>query len=189
MDRLGGKPALEAAVEEFYFRVLCDEDLLDFFKKVDMALLKAHQTQFMTIAFTEIPKDFDVAAHIVQVHSRVIRKGLNEKHFDKVASHLVESLFALGISRPLVDEVVSVVSPLREVFKEAARKHREESTKASVEMENKTKTSTATPSETENRTETASDYDDQTLVSTSNNKGSRWKCFFCRGHIDDVTQG
>ena len=118
LDRLGGNAALDAAIEELYFRLVCDEELLVFFEGVDLALLKAHQTRFMRLAFTKIPPNVDVCEMIARAHGRLFRMGLSAEHFDMVAAHLVETLQVLGISQELIDEVVAVVGPLRAVFEE-----------------------------------------------------------------------
>ena len=42
-ERLGGKPAVEAAVGVFYERIMSDKGLIPFFKGVDMVKQKQHQ--------------------------------------------------------------------------------------------------------------------------------------------------
>ena len=49
-ERLGGKTAIAAAVEEFYVRVLADPELRPFFAKTNMKWLKTRQAQFLTQA-------------------------------------------------------------------------------------------------------------------------------------------
>ncbi|GKY99834.1 hypothetical protein MPSEU_000937200 [Mayamaea pseudoterrestris] len=121
LDRLGGVPALRAAVSEFYKRLLADPALTIMFEGVRMPLLRTHQLAFMRTAFTEIPEDFDVFNHIVQKHMRLFYdKGLNETHFDLVATHFVQTLQHLGISVELVTEVVDIVVPLRAAFAHGA---------------------------------------------------------------------
>ncbi|CAB9497844.1 truncated hemoglobin GlbN [Seminavis robusta] len=122
LDRLGGPPALEAAVSIFYDRVVADPELERFFKGVDVDALRDHQYQFMEIAFTKIPEDLDVVAYISDAHARLLRKeGLNESHFDLVAGHLVGTLQGLGVQQAEIDSVVATVGPLRGVFEQAAK--------------------------------------------------------------------
>ena len=116
LTRLGGEAALKAAVDELYFRLCCDEQLLPFFKGVDMDFLKHHQQRFLGLAFTKIPENVDVADRLTKAHARLFDGGLNETHFDLVAKHLVETLESLGISKDLIDEVLEVVAPLRVIF-------------------------------------------------------------------------
>jgi hypothetical protein len=56
-------------------------------------------------------------------------EGLDETHFDVVASHLVAALQSLNVPQPLIDEVVGVVAPLRAVF---ARNAEEQKAKAAA---------------------------------------------------------
>lgn len=68
----------------------------------------------------------DVPAYLTKAHQRLFEtKGLNEKHFDLVAGHLVDALVALGIQKQLIDECVGVVGPLRTVFEQGALNYRQ----------------------------------------------------------------
>jgi truncated hemoglobin YjbI len=53
---------------------------------------------------------------------RLFNLGLNETHFDTVAVALVETLKTLGVKEDLINEVVSIVAPLRDIFKDNALK-------------------------------------------------------------------
>jgi Bacterial-like globin len=70
-DRIGGEPALLAAVEGLYDRLVADEKLMKYFQGVDMESLKNHQYKFMEIAFTRVPEDLDIAQYLTQGHSRL----------------------------------------------------------------------------------------------------------------------
>ncbi len=50
VERIGGNPAVESAVEEFYARVLAERQLKQFFRDVDMDELKRQQRAFLTQA-------------------------------------------------------------------------------------------------------------------------------------------
>jgi hemoglobin len=50
-DRLGGRAAVEAAVELFYEKVLADDLLSPFFANTDMTRQRAQQKAFLTFAF------------------------------------------------------------------------------------------------------------------------------------------
>lgn len=125
LTRLGGESALKTAVYDFYARLLEDEELEPFFKGQDMKALRDHQYKFMEIAFTHIPEDLDVPKLIAEKHAKLFAKGLNETHFDLVAGHLVATLEHLGVGKTEIGEVVSIVGPLREVFKSNAQKAEE----------------------------------------------------------------
>lgn len=121
-ERLGGVPALRAAVDEFYKRLLDDPKLSVMFEDVRMPLLKTHQLAFMKIAFSKIPDDLDVPKLIFKKHMRLfLRKGLNESHFDLVAQHLIQTLQHLNISPPLINEAISIIAPLRAVFEKGGK--------------------------------------------------------------------
>jgi len=76
----------------------------------------------MSIAFTKIPEDFDVANLIDAKHARLFDQGLDEADFDRVAGHLVATLKDMQVPQNLIDEVVGVVGPLRGVFEQGAVK-------------------------------------------------------------------
>lgn len=117
LDRIGGEGALESAVMIFYDRIVEDPQLNRFFKGQDMNRLRTHQTRFMKIAFTGIPEGMDVAKLIATAHKRLFEKeGLNVKHFDLVAGHLIGTLQSLRVKKVVIDEVVATVGPLRAVF-------------------------------------------------------------------------
>ena len=49
-DSIGGSPAVQAAVDDFYTSVLADPQLAPYFTDVDMRHLKAHQRAFIAAA-------------------------------------------------------------------------------------------------------------------------------------------
>ena len=103
--------------------MLDDEKLKRFFVGTNIEALKAHQYHFMATAFTAIPKDMDVVGLIRDKHARLFQNaGLNEKHFDMVAGHLVGTLKGLGVAEREVNDAVAVVAPLRAIFQEEAAK-------------------------------------------------------------------
>lgn len=120
LERIGGTDALRAAVDEFYVRLTTDEELAPFFEGVNVKLLKWHQYNFMSIAFTEVPDDMDIAALIHTKHQKLFDEGLSEVHFDIVAGHFVATLNHLGVKQPEVDEAVGVIAPLRLIFEREA---------------------------------------------------------------------
>ncbi len=50
-EQLGGKAAVELAVDKFYEKVLADERINHFFANTDLKKQKQHQKSFMTYAF------------------------------------------------------------------------------------------------------------------------------------------
>ena len=123
LDRMGGEPALEAVVDEFYTRLIADEKLTRFFDGVNVRKLKRHQRGFLKVAFTKVPDSIDVPTLLLKKHERLFRDmALDETHFDVVAAHLIETMQSLGLKQHLVDEAVGIVAPLRAVFVEGAAK-------------------------------------------------------------------
>ena len=108
-DRLGGAEAIQAAVEEFYKRVLDDPELSPYFNKKRMKQLKDKQTAFLCQALGG-PEEYR-GRSMRSAHASL---KLSDHHFDAVADHLGNALAALGVSDDLIDEVLGVVGGLRE---------------------------------------------------------------------------
>jgi hemoglobin len=106
-ERLGGEPAMIAAVDRFYVRVLGDPMLAPFFQGVEMPRLKRHQLAFLSQALGG-PRRYS-AASMSRAHSHL---GIEQRHFDAVAGHLVGTLRDLGVSEDLIAEVAAAVTPL-----------------------------------------------------------------------------
>ncbi len=71
----------------------------------------------MTMAFGGSGK-YD-GKSMAAAHKRMFEQmGLTAEHFDMVAGHLLATLEDMKVPRPLVDEVVAVVGPLRAIFEE-----------------------------------------------------------------------
>jgi hemoglobin len=116
LARIGGEPALAAAVDILYERLVADDKLRTYFEGISMKSLKGMQRSFLKLALTEIPDDLDVADYLIKSHARSFSMGLDGTDFDAVAGHLVGTLESLGVTADLVDEVVAVVGPLRACF-------------------------------------------------------------------------
>jgi hemoglobin len=106
-DQIGGKPAISAAVERFYVRVLADPMLAPFFEKVDIPRLKAHQLAFLSQTLGG-PQQYSGAA-MARAHARL---SIEQRHFDAVATPLVETLRELGVNEEIVAGVVTAIAPL-----------------------------------------------------------------------------
>lgn len=106
-DRIGGREALEAVVENFYDRVLADGALLPFFTGVNMSRMKGRQVEFFAAALGG--PDPYIGAPMKQVHQG---RGITRYHFDLVACHLTDALAGAGVPSDLVAEVIAAVSPL-----------------------------------------------------------------------------
>lgn len=105
--QIGGAEAIEAVVEDFYVRVLADEELAAFFTGTNMARLKGKQAEFFGAALGG--PDPYTGAPMRQVHQG---RGITVHHFDLVAGHLSDSLSAAGVPEPLVADIIGAVAPL-----------------------------------------------------------------------------
>lgn len=104
-ERIGGKPALEAAVDRFYERVLADDRISGFFTTVDMDGQRKKQKRFLAVAFGANErwdgKDMRAAhAHLT----------LTEEHFTAVAEALQGTLQDLGVPETLIGEVMAIAA-------------------------------------------------------------------------------
>lgn len=122
LSRLGGEAAVRGVVDEFYDRLLADESILFFFEGVEMPLMKIHQLEFFTIAFTGFPEGIDIGEIMIEAHRSLFRlQALNEEHFDIIAGHLVSTLENNSVPQELINEAVGVVAPLRMAFELGAQ--------------------------------------------------------------------
>jgi hemoglobin len=112
-DRLGGGPAVDAAVDLFYAKVLADARIRHLFANTDIDLLRRHQKDFMTLAFGGA-NAYDGRSMRAAHQALVDTKGLEESHFDAVVENLAEALTELGIEEPLIDEVADIAAFIKD---------------------------------------------------------------------------
>ena len=105
--RLGGAPAIEATVDEFYRRVLADDMLGRFFKAKTMPHLRQMQVDFFTTALGG--GDIYKGKSLREAHGKM---HLTMEHFNRVAGHLQDTLTHLGVDSALVEEVMAAVGTL-----------------------------------------------------------------------------
>lgn len=106
-EKLGGADAVNAAVDQFYERVLNDDRVKHFFADVDMKKQKGHQAAFLTYAFGGAPQ-YDGRTMRAAHKKLVEEQGLKGEHFDAIAEDLVLTLQDMGVSQDLIDQVVAV---------------------------------------------------------------------------------
>lgn len=110
-ERLGGKSAIEAAVDIFYDKIMKDDSIRPFFDGVDMARQRGKQKIFLTMAFGG-PVKYD-GKDLRQAHAHLVARGLNDSHFDAVAGHLQSTLKELCVANDLIAEVMALVGSTR----------------------------------------------------------------------------
>jgi len=108
-EEIGGAPALAAAVEDFYARVLADSELMGYFEGVDLDRLKAHQRSFLAAAIGG--SEIYAGRSMKEVHSPL---AVAQKHFDRVVGHLVDTLTELSVPAETIGEIGSRLIPLQE---------------------------------------------------------------------------
>lgn len=109
--QLGGDPAVNAAVDIFYRKVIADPRINTFFFGVDMARQAAKQKAFLTMAFGG-PHNY-TGLDMRRGHTRLVEMGLTDRHFDAVLEHLGNTLRELGVAEPLVKQVNDIAESTR----------------------------------------------------------------------------
>ena len=84
--RLGSEAAVDAAVDTFYRKVLTDDTISRYFSHTDMDRQRAKQKAFLTMAFGG-PSNY-AGKDLRKAHKGLVARGLNDSHFDAVATHL-----------------------------------------------------------------------------------------------------
>src|SRR5436305_11635299 len=94
--RLGGAPALDAAVDIFYGKVLADSRISRFFDTVDMKGQARKQKAFLAMV-TGGPTNYS-GKNMRDGHAHLVARGLNDSHVDAVVENLAATLKELGVS-------------------------------------------------------------------------------------------
>jgi hemoglobin len=104
-DQLGGKEAVNAAVDIFYKKVLADPLINHFFTNVDMQRQAIHQKMFLSYAFGGLP-NYE-GKNMRKAHAHL---DLKEEHFQAVAGHLQATLQELNVPQDLQDKVMAIAA-------------------------------------------------------------------------------
>ena len=110
-ERIGGEPAVNAAVDIFYRKVLNDDRINRFFDNVDMEKQAAKQKAFLTMAFGG-PHNYS-GKDMREGHAHLVKAGLDDSHFDAVVEDLGATLEELNVSQELINEVVEICETTR----------------------------------------------------------------------------
>ncbi|MCG3198151.1 MAG: Group 1 truncated hemoglobin GlbN [bacterium] len=111
-ERIGGKEAVNAAVDIFYQKVLSDDRISRFFDSVDMDLQRRKQKAFLTYAFGG-PNNY-AGKDLRSGHAHLVAQGMNDTHFDAVVEDLEATLVELSVPSDLVGEVKKVAESVRD---------------------------------------------------------------------------
>jgi len=111
-EKLGGAPALDAAVDIFYRKVLADDRISHFFDDVDMERQAVKQKAFLTMVFggpvAYSGKDMRAG------HRHLVARGLNDGHVDAVIEDLGATLRELGVGDADIAEVAKLANSVRD---------------------------------------------------------------------------
>jgi len=111
-ERIGGKPAVNAAVDLFYEKILADPRVSEFFEGVDIERQKAKQKGFLTMAFGG-PTQYTGRA-LREAHAPLVERGLRDVHVDVVAELLGATLDELGVAAQERDEALAIANSVRD---------------------------------------------------------------------------
>lgn len=111
-DKLGGEPAMDAAVDLFYEKVLADARIKHFFANTDMDKQRDHQKKFLSFAFGGAANY--TGRGMREAHAELVEKmGLDESHFDAVMENLAATLQELQVPAEIIGEAAAVAESVR----------------------------------------------------------------------------
>jgi hemoglobin len=111
-ERIGGKDAVNAAVDRFYEIMLADERVKHFFVDTNMDKQRQHQKNFVSVALGG-PNNYD-GRDMREGHRHLVEKlGLNDSHFDATVENLVQALRELNVPEHLIAELGAVLETTR----------------------------------------------------------------------------
>ncbi len=110
-EQLGGFPAVDAAVDIFYRRVLKDPSVAHFFDDTDMDAQREKQKAFLSMVFGG-PNEY-TGKDLRNAHAKLLEKGLDDSHFDAVAEHLQATLQRLDVPEELIAQVMAIAGSTR----------------------------------------------------------------------------
>jgi hemoglobin len=108
-QQIGGKAAMDAAIDIFYKKVLADSRIKHFFDDVDMVRQRTKQKAFLSAAFGgPIPWE---GKDMRKAHAKL--PGLNDTHFNAVAENLQATLVELKVKKELIDKILAIAESTR----------------------------------------------------------------------------
>lgn len=110
-EKIGGEAAVNAAVDNFYRRVLKDKRISRFFDNVDMAKQAAKQKAFLTMVMGG-PNNY-TGLDMRKGHAHLVARGLNDSHFDAVVEDLGATLKELNVPAELIAQVAALAETTR----------------------------------------------------------------------------
>ncbi len=108
-ERLGEREGIRTVVDEFYERVLSDEELRPFFEDVNMREQRGHQARFLVTA-TGGPELYD-GGDMSEVHDHL---DVGHADFSRIAVHLADALLAFDVAENDIETVMAEIESFRE---------------------------------------------------------------------------
>lgn len=107
-DRIGGKPALTAVVDQFYVRIMADKKLAPLFANTDMKRQRSHQVAFLAMALGG-PSEYSGRS----MRSAHAGRGITDEHFGLVAGHLQATLQWAKVDAPEIAAIMTAAAGLQ----------------------------------------------------------------------------
>ena len=111
-EQLGGKAAVNTAVDIFYAKMLADDLVSYFFDTTNMVKQRGKQKAFLTMVFGG-PNNY-TGKDMREGHQHLLTKGLNDSHVDIVIEHLGATLRELGASEENIASVAALANSVRD---------------------------------------------------------------------------
>lgn len=108
-ERLGGEDAIAAVVDEFYDRVVADEQVAHYFEDVDMREQRAHQTKFVS-SVTGGPVEY-TGAEMEAAHADLV---IGPADFQAIATHLDAALVEFDVGEDDREAVLEAIASYRD---------------------------------------------------------------------------
>jgi hemoglobin len=107
-DEIGGAPAVRAAVDDLYARILADDAVRGYFADTNMARQRAHLRAFVSQALGG-PRRY-AGRELRSAHAPF---AVTDEAFDQVVGHLAAALAGLGVPPEAIGSIASALAPLR----------------------------------------------------------------------------
>lgn len=104
-ERIGGGPAIRAAVDRFYQLVLADSRVAPFFGGVDMTRLKAHMAALLTTVLGG-PDNYQ-GRDLGEAHRGM---GISTADYQLVTGYLVQTLTELSVPADIIADAGAVLT-------------------------------------------------------------------------------
>ncbi|MGY3804701.1 group I truncated hemoglobin [Pigmentibacter ruber] len=110
-EQVGGEAAMEKAVQIFYRKILRDQHIKHFFTDIDMKLQIKKQKAFFTLLFGG--PNLYTGKDLTTGHAHLVKRGLNDSHFNAVATHLKETLEELQLPSEITEDIMAKAEAAR----------------------------------------------------------------------------